>query len=178
MCNQPRIISHILLRIANCIVNISSCLRRKSSNINVFIWGFIPRDEGWSVNRILIKDVNRILVKLCLKQDFSFIDQSNGWTLSNGDLGPSLFFRDPLQFIESENIKLPKLIINSKALINNTFVSSNTGEMCSYSDTCKSKDSVYFALKLNEAGVCTLSPPVHVHKCKHRSCLYEVRLLT
>ena len=50
--------------------------------------------------------------------------------------------------------------------------------MYSYSDTCKNKDSIYFPLKLNEASVCPLSPPVHAHKCKHKSCLYELRHLT
>ena len=67
--------------IADCIVNSGSCLREISSNINVFICVLIPRDVGWSVNRVLIKNVNRILEYLCLKHDFSFIDQSNGWTL-------------------------------------------------------------------------------------------------
>ena len=69
-----------------------SCLRKKSSSIKVLICGLIPRDESWSVNRVLIKDVNRIFKYLYLKHDFSFIDQSNGWILPNGDLDPSLFF--------------------------------------------------------------------------------------
>ena len=47
--------------IADCIVNICSCLREKSSSINDFICGLIPRDESRSVNRVLIKHVSRIL---------------------------------------------------------------------------------------------------------------------
>ena len=99
--------------IADCIVNIGSCLREISSNINAFIRGLIPRDKGWSVNRVLIKDVNRILKYLCLKHDFSFIDQGNGWTLPNDSLDLSLFFRDSLHLIENENVSLVKFIIIS-----------------------------------------------------------------
>ena len=52
---------------------------------------------------------------------FHFIDQSNGWTLPNGDLDPSLFFKDSLHLIEEGNVKLAKLIISSIALTNNMF---------------------------------------------------------
>ena len=113
------------LDIGDCIVNISSCLLEKSSNIKVFICGLIPRDESWSINRVLIKDFNRILKYLCLKHDYSsLIYQSNGWTLPNGDLDHSLFFRDFLHLIEEGNVKLTTWINKStvmqieKALIN------------------------------------------------------------
>ena len=36
--------------IADCAVNIGSCLREKSSSINTFICGLIPRDESWPVS--------------------------------------------------------------------------------------------------------------------------------
>ena len=89
LCGTNNFFTDSPMDIADCIVNIGSCLREKSSSINVFICGLIPRDESLFVNRVLIKDVNRILKYLCLKPDFSFIDQSNGWTLPNGDLDPS-----------------------------------------------------------------------------------------
>ena len=94
---------------ANCIVNIGSCLLEKSSNTNVFICGLIPRNESWSINSVLIKDINRILEQLCLKHDCSFRDQSEGWTIPNGDLDLSLVFRDSLHFIKEGNVKLAKL---------------------------------------------------------------------
>ena len=147
--------------IADCIVNIGSCLREISSNINVFICGLIPRDEGWSVNRVLIKDVNRILKYLCLKHDFSFIDQSNGWTLPNGSLDLSLFFRDSLHVIENGNIRLVKFII---ILITNNLCFIKYWYSCK--DTCKNKASVSFVLTLNEADFHPFSPPVHARKCK------------
>ena len=84
--------------------------------------------------------VNRILKYLCLKHDFSFIDQINDWTtLPNGDLNPSLFFKDSLHLIEEGSVKLAKLIINSIVLRNNKCFSSNTGKRYSYSDNCKIK---------------------------------------
>ena len=104
---------------------------------------------------------------LSLKHDFSFVDQSNGWTLPNDDLKPSLFFRDSLHLTEEWNVKLAKLIIKSVALRNNIYFSSNTGKRYSYSDTCKNKASVSFPLTLTEVDSPSLSPPIHAHKCKH-----------
>ena len=140
---------------------------KNSSSINVFICGLIPRDKSLSVDRVLIKDVNRILKYLCLKHDFSFKDQSNGWALPNGDLDPSLFLRDSFQIIEEGNVKLVKWIINSIALTNNICISSSTGQRYSYSDTCKNKTSITFALTLNEADFPPLTSSIHTHKCKH-----------
>ena len=118
LCGTNNLFTDPPMDIADCIVNIGFCLCEKSSNISVFICGLIPRDESWSVNRVLIKDITGILKYLCLKHDFSFIDQSNGrtsngWTFTNGDLNPSLFFGDSLHLIEQENFKLAKLITNS-----------------------------------------------------------------
>ena len=126
--------------------------------MNIFICGLILRDESWSIKRVLIKDTSRVLKYLWLKHDFSFIDQSNGWTLPNGNLDLSLFVRDSLLLIEEGNLKLAKLIINSIALTN------NTGKRYSYNNICKNKASVSFALTLNEADFLPLSPPIHVLK--------------
>ena len=59
------------------------------------------------------------------------------------------------------------MIFSSIALTNNIRFSSNTGKTYSYSDTCKNKASISFALKLNEADFPPLSPPISAHKCKH-----------
>ena len=95
-----------------------------------------------------------------------YLVQSNGWTLPNGVLEPSLFFRDSLHLVEEGSVKLTKLIINSTALTNSTCFSSNADKRYSYSTTCKSKDLISFALTLNEADFPLLSPPIHAHKCK------------
>ena len=167
LCGTNNLFTDSLLDVADCIVKIGSCLSEKSSSVNIFICGLIPRDESWSVNKVLIEDVNRILKYLCSKHDFYYIEQSNGWTLSNGDLDPSLFFRVSLHLIEEGNVKLAKLIINSITLTNNRCFSSNTDKRYSYDDTCKNNDSIYFALTLNETDFPLLSPPIHAHKCKH-----------
>ena len=121
LCGTNNLFTDSLLDVADCIVKIGSCLCEKSSSVNIFICGLIPRDESWSVNKVLIEEVNRILKYLCLKHDFYYIEQSNDWTLSNGNLDPSLFFRVSLHLIEEGNVKLAKLIINSITLTNNTF---------------------------------------------------------
>ena len=81
----------------------------------------------------------------------------------------AIFFRNSFHLIEDGNVKLAKLIINSKAPANIIYFPSNTGKMYSYSDTGKSKALVSFALTLNEADFHPLSPPIHAHKCKHSS---------
>ena len=47
LCGTNNLFTDSPLDLADCIVNIGSC-------------GLILRDESWSVNRVLIKDVNRI----------------------------------------------------------------------------------------------------------------------
>ena len=47
LCRTNNLFTDSPLDLADCIVNIGSC-------------GLILRDESWSVNRVLIKDVNRI----------------------------------------------------------------------------------------------------------------------
>ena len=165
-CGTDNIFKDFCMDIADCIVNIDSCLRDESSNINVFIYKLISRYESWSVNTVLIKEVNRILEYLCSKHDFSFVNQSNGWTLPNGDIDVSLFFRDFLHLIEVGNVKFSKLIIDSVALTNDIYFSSNTGKMYSYSGTCKNKVPVSFALTLNETYFPHFSPLVHADKGK------------
>ena len=107
---------------------------------------------------------------LCLKHDFSFIDHSNGWTLPNGNLDPSIFFRDSLHLIEEGNVKLAKLIINPIALTNNICFSSNTDKIKGIQIVILVKIKLQFLLlylTLNEADFLPLSPPIHAHNCKH-----------
>ena len=78
--------------IADYIISIGSILQKKSSGINVSICGLIPCDEDWSVNRVLINEVNEILKHQCNINGFAFIFQDHGWTFVNGSLDCSLFF--------------------------------------------------------------------------------------
>ena len=67
LCETNNIFTHSSTDIADCVVKIGYCLREKFSNINVFIHGLIPRDRSWSVNKVLIKDVNNNDLSLFLR---------------------------------------------------------------------------------------------------------------
>ena len=55
---------------------------------------------------------------------------------------------------------------------------NNTGKSYSYSDSCKNKPSVSFALTMNEADFPPLSPPIHAPKFNHstfsKNCNYDL----
>ena len=70
------------------------------------------------------------------------------------------------------NVKLAKLIIDSIALTNNIYFSSNTDKTYSYNDTCKNKVPVSFTLTLNETDFPLLSPLVHAGKGNCNRSLY------
>ena len=78
LCGTNNISIHTPRDIADCIISIGSILQKKSIGINVSIFGLIPRDEGWSVNRALINEVNEILKHQCNINGFAFIFQDHG----------------------------------------------------------------------------------------------------
>ena len=86
--------------------------RRKSNTVNIIKCGLIPRDECWSINRLFISRVNDILKYECHKNGFVFIVQDHSWTLLNGSLDCSLFFKDSLHLVEQGNVKLAKSSVN------------------------------------------------------------------
>ena len=125
--------------IAGCIISIGSILQKKSSGINVSICGLIPRDEGWSVNRVLINEVNEILKHQCNINGFAFIFQDHGWTFANGSLDCSLFYKDMHHLIEKGNVKLAKSITLSITSRYNHINLSSTNSSTSYSDITRQK---------------------------------------
>ena len=72
--------------IADYIFDEGTIFRRKSNTANIIICGLIPRDECWSVNRLLINKVNGILKYEYHKNGFVFIVQDHEWTLPNRSL--------------------------------------------------------------------------------------------
>ena len=94
--------------IADSIISIASSFRKKSSGTNVSVCGLILHDECWSVNRVIINEVNEILKHQCSINGFAFIFQDHGWTFTNGSLDCSLFCKDLLYLIEQGNVKLAK----------------------------------------------------------------------
>ena len=69
--------------IGDCIIGIGSTFQ-KSSGINVSVCSLMLRDECWSVNRVLINEVNEILKHQCNVNGFAFIFQDHGLTFANG----------------------------------------------------------------------------------------------
>ena len=73
----------------------------------------LPRDASWSINRVLIKEVNQILKANCSKSFFIYIGYDSCWTFANGSLNPDLFFSDNVHLVEKGNLKLAESIFIS-----------------------------------------------------------------
>ena len=87
--------------------------RNRLPKVKIFISGILPRDECYSVNRILIKEINAILKCKCAFYRFNFIEQEQGWTDNNDALDPSLFHQDKLHLIQKGNMKLSESIMTA-----------------------------------------------------------------
>ena len=55
LCGINNICTDSPYDIAQCLIDIGVCFRNRSSKIKIFISGILPRDECFSVNRMLIK---------------------------------------------------------------------------------------------------------------------------
>ena len=132
--------------IADCIISsIGSIFQKISSGINVSVCGLIPRDECWSVNRVLINEVNKILKYQCNIKGFVFIYQDHGWAFANGSFDCSLFYKDLLHLMEQGNVKLAKSITLTITSQYNHINPSSTNSNTSFSDITRQKvQSIYF----------------------------------
>ena len=110
-CGTNNISTDSTRDIADCIVDVGTIFQRNSKTVNIIICGLIPRDECWSVNRLLINKVNDILKYVSHKNGFVFIVQDHGWNLPNGSLDCFLFYKDSLHLVEQGNFKLAKSIV-------------------------------------------------------------------
>ena len=156
--------------VADCIISIGSIFQKKSSGINVSICGLIPRDEGWSVNRVLINEMNEILKHQCNINGFAFIFQDHGWTFTSGSLDCSLFYKDILHLIEKGNVKLAKSITLSITSI--ILTNSNT----SYSDITRQNVQSTISFLLNEYGFPPLSNVCQpILSNVSESCVYQCK---
>ena len=112
-CGTNNIFIDSLYDIAQCSIDIGVSFRNCSPKIKIFIPGILPTDECYSVNRILIKEINTILKCKCAFHRFNFIEKEQGWTDNNDALDPSLFYQDKLHLIQKGNIKLSESIITT-----------------------------------------------------------------
>ena len=99
--------------IADGIIEIGSTFKRLYTNINVFVCGILPRGYYWSINRVYINDVNKILKLKYVRFSFSYIGEDTDWTLANGSLNPDFFYSDKIHLVEKGNSKLSKSIRKS-----------------------------------------------------------------
>ena len=99
--------------IAQCLIDIGVSFQNRSPKVKIFISGNLPRDECYSMNRILIKEINIILKCKCVFHRLYFIEQGQGWTNNNDTLDPSQFYQDQLHLIQKGNIKLSESIITA-----------------------------------------------------------------
>ena len=93
------------------LIVIGSVFKNRSSNPSLFICGIVPRNESFSINRLIINEVNNLLKSKCLVKSFHFVNQNNGWRLKNSALDFSLFYSDGLYLVEKCNLKLGKSIL-------------------------------------------------------------------
>ena len=103
---------------ADGIVEIAQTFQSSYNSINIAIGGILPRDASWSINRVLIKEVNQILKAKCSKSFFIYIDYDSFWTFANGPLNSDLFFSDNLHLVEKGNLKLAESIFSSIKICN------------------------------------------------------------
>ena len=82
------------------LIAIGSSFKYRCNNTKIFICGLLPRDEYVSVNRVIIDEINDLLIFKFSVNNFHFIDQSKGWTLDNSTLDFSLFYSDGLNLVQ------------------------------------------------------------------------------
>ena len=88
-------------------------LKYKFNNPNIFICGLLPRNECFSINRVIIDEINDLLSFKCSINNLHFTDQSNRWTLNNGTLDFLLFYSDDLHLVEKGNLEHGKSILKA-----------------------------------------------------------------
>ena len=64
--------------IAQCLIDVGVCFRNHSPKVKIFITRILPRDECYSLNRMLIKEINTILKCKCAFHRFNFAEQERG----------------------------------------------------------------------------------------------------
>ena len=88
------------------IIEIVQTFRSKCNSINIAIGSILFYDANWSINWVLIKEVNEILKAKCSKSLFTYISYESCWTVANGSLNPDIFFLDNVHLVEKGNLKL------------------------------------------------------------------------
>ena len=90
-------------------IAIGSSFKNRFNNPNIFICGLLPRNECFSINKVITDEINDLLSFKCSVNNFHFIDQSNRWTLNND----TLIYSDGLHLVKKGNLELGKCILKA-----------------------------------------------------------------
>ena len=92
-------------------IAIGSSFKNRFNNPNIFICGLLSCDEYFSINGVIIDEINKLLSFKFSVNNFHFIDESNGWILNNGTFDFLLFYLYSLHFVEKGNLELGMSIL-------------------------------------------------------------------
>ena len=96
------------------LIEIAQTSQSKYNSINIVVGGILPRDASWSIDQVLIKEVNEILKPKCSKSFFIYISYDNCWTVADGSLNPDLFLLDNIHLVKKGNLKLAEYSVQLK----------------------------------------------------------------
>ena len=105
-------------------IEIAQTSQSKYNSINIVIGGILPRDASWSIDQVLIKEVNEILKPKCSKSFFIYISYHNCWTVADGSLNPDLFLLDNIHLVKKGNLKLAEYSVQRHHLKHKQFLIS------------------------------------------------------
>lgn len=89
---------------AECHIDIGKLFQERSLNVKAVISAIVPRDECWSVSRIIICKINDALPGKCSLHGICFIYQKYGWTKENEMFNLYLYFKDNVQLIGQDKL--------------------------------------------------------------------------
>ena len=112
MCGTNNTQHNSLEDIVDGIVEIALSLKRKYHPIATFVYGLLPHDSNWSINRVYIDEINNYLYSKSKLNGINFINHTD-WTFQDGSLKPNLFYANKLHLIEEGKAKLAASIYNS-----------------------------------------------------------------
>ena len=99
--------------IADGIIEIAQIFQSKYNSINIAIGSILPCNGSWSINQVLIKEVNEILKAKCSTSFCIYVSYNSCWTVANGSLNPDLFFLDNVHLLEKGNLKSAESIFSA-----------------------------------------------------------------
>ena len=126
-------------------IEIVQTFQSNYNSVNIFIGGILPCDASWSINWVLIKDVNKILKVKCSQSFFISISYDSCWPVANCSLNPDLLFLHNVHLVEKGNLKLAESIFSS--IKNCNHVTCNKHKQ--FLKSCKINNFVFLPLSFS-----------------------------